>query len=152
MQDGSLRHCHTLWQGSIHRWVLGTTPKAGAEAKYRNRHGQWDCQMNQEWLKLINANLDKVSRRAVITGATNIILGGKSIIQTGRFPSSFLLRFISKLSRCHLERRFKASSCRSTCRHFHGSILLDRWKFDCQASREDIQRVCVTLERQTRLM
>lgn len=27
---------------------------------------------------------DKVSRRAVITGATNIVLGGKSIIQSGQ--------------------------------------------------------------------
>jgi dynactin-5 len=34
--------------------------------------------------------LDKVSRKAVITGATNIVLGGKSVIQAGQ--SLLLLR------------------------------------------------------------
>ena len=54
---------------------------ASKELMCRNGYGQYvpltsfPCRADEE---------DKVSRKAVITGATNIVLGGKSIIQSGQ--------------------------------------------------------------------
>jgi hypothetical protein len=38
---------------------------------------------------------DKVARKAVITGATNIVLGGKSIIQSGQLESISAIQCLS---------------------------------------------------------
>ena len=53
----------------------------------RNGHRQWAPFSSLAFLGLrAYITLDKVSRKAVIAGATNIILGGKSIIQAGKCP------------------------------------------------------------------
>jgi len=70
----------TYTKGSFIGKLIYICAFASKELMCRNGYGQYHPPPSY---KCRADEADKVSRKAVITGATNIVLGGKSIIQSG---------------------------------------------------------------------
>ena len=139
----------TYTKGSFIGKLIYICAFASKELMCRNGYGQYHPPPSY---KCRADEADKVSRKAVITGATNIVLGGKSIIQSGQ-PSNPRSFYSSELgwsmrgkliSRSNSQRGLEKINSWSTRSNIHGKVLLNRRRINRKTSRKDIQGVRLT--------